>query len=85
MSKTVLDKMATELVGDGESPNLFFLSVSSKVVAVITSKKSALAMFDRTRLENEYKNPVCLEDRKQGTIADHCKDEDSKRWETIYW
>lgn len=61
MAKTVLDKMATSYVGDGKSPNLFFVTVRGVVIAVCREIADAMS------IAKEYpRGKVMIEDRKVG-------------------
>ena len=60
-----LDSLAIETVGDGHLPNIFFVSVDSKVVATFVLREDAIDFAERmfnSRLE------VWVEDRLDGEV-----------------
>lgn len=60
-----LERMATNMVADGKSPNLFFVSIQGVIVTVTRNFKLAYNQWKSlTGLERT------LEDRKWGTICD---------------
>lgn len=61
-----LDKLATEMVGDGQKPNVFFVTLKGKVTTVTRHFEVAhreWRKFAMQRMES------ALEDRQTGTIA----------------
>ena len=64
-----LDNLAREMVGDGKSPNTFFVTLAGKVVLVTTDWEQAYDAWRRVEKRNQDKESA-LEDRKWGTICD---------------
>lgn len=64
-----LNKLATELVGDGEKINVFFVSLGSNVQMVTTEFEPAYKLW-RTLTRENSSAETYLEDRKWGVIAD---------------
>lgn len=73
--RTQLDEMARTIVGDGKSPNLYFVSEKGLVVLVERSYLKA-----RKRWEQLPRNvETCMEDRLTGVIASNEPDEDGSK------
>jgi predicted glutamine amidotransferase len=60
-----LNKLATEMVGDGQSPNLFFVSINGNILMVTTDFPAAHALWSRLPRDVE----TMLEDRQNGVLA----------------
>jgi hypothetical protein len=56
-----LEQLATEMVGDGQEPNLYFVSSEHRVEAVFVEKEKALKYFREESLH-------IVEDRLEGTV-----------------
>lgn len=70
MKKDVLDQLATDLVGDGRLPELFFLSENGICVAVLRVEAERALELARS-LDRAYFNPdteLLLESRKAGEV-----------------
>ena len=62
-----LNKVASELVGDGMHPNVFFVTDREQVVLITLDFKTA---YTDWALRSMYKDrETCLEDRLQGTLS----------------
>src|SRR5208283_447941 len=61
----VFENMAREMVGDGKSPNLYFVGVKSVIVTVTRDFKTAYNQWQEMGTSQE----TSLEDRKTGTIC----------------
>lgn len=66
MSKSVLDKLASDLVGDGEEPNLFFVSLDGKVKMVTSEFTQAYKYWKDISYFCDQE--TTLEDRGMGVI-----------------
>ena len=64
MTVKLFESMARELVGDGKSPNLYFVSLSGK----IQMAASRLDIAQRVAEALGESSPVVLEDRKTGVV-----------------
>jgi len=64
-----LKALAREIVGDGGSPNVFFVSegVGGNVIALFVSEDSE----DAISLANTYPQPLVVEDRQTGVVYDN--------------
>ena len=85
MKIEAMDKLATELVGDNGSPNLFFVSVDRQGT-VLVSREFEIAYqawrnVSGVNVADPYQNAY-LEDRQYGVIASAQKI-GSKGWEII--
>jgi hypothetical protein len=58
------EKMASKYVGDGKTPNRFFVTVSGKVTALSGSKKAAIAAAQALGEHDR----VIVEDRLEGEV-----------------
>jgi hypothetical protein len=70
--KTMMDEIATATVGDGKSPNLYFVSKGNEVLTITRSFAVALQQWRALPKDVE----TCLEDRRFGVIASNEPDED---------
>ncbi len=61
-----LDSIATELIGDGGRPNLYFVIVGDRVRTVTTNGKLAYREWKRYAERNKE---CLLEDRRHGTLC----------------
>ena len=77
-----LEELARTMVGDGKAPNLYFITVDV-VVVTITRDLSIAKSEWRRNIYNHPFTPCSVEDRKQGTVCQHDKDEETCRWITI--
>lgn len=68
-----LQELARKMVGDGKSPNLFFVSVEGVIVHIGRTPTNAYDYWSAVSRNPDNKN-TALEDRKHGTIADKQKD-----------
>lgn len=63
-----LDALASDMVGDGGSPNVFFVTDGGHVVTVTTDRSAAWAQW--RRLADRLPLRECaLEDRQTGVLA----------------
>lgn len=58
------------MVGDGGTPNLFFVSTCGVIVAILRNGEVAHQMWLDLRARN-YHVPACLEDRRNGVLCDY--------------
>lgn len=70
-----LDKLATKLVGDGLSPNLYFVSDGSAVKLVTTDKFAAASAWRKLARRRPLRESA-LEDRHNGVLADVSPEDD---------
>jgi hypothetical protein len=74
------EQLARTLIGDGKSPNIFFVSEQGCVFLVTTNFEAAYMAWRKV----DYHKESALEDRKTGVIASREPEEDgSKRLITI--
>lgn len=68
-SKRVLDleKMASNLVGDGKAPNIFFVSIGGNIVMITLDFDAAYEFWKQN--SNQRQHETALEDRKTGVLA----------------
>jgi hypothetical protein len=71
-----LETLATELVGDGKTPNMFFVSGHDGVCILITPQFD-IAYYQWESLPRDKERT--LEDRKTGVICHTARHEDSGR------
>jgi hypothetical protein len=64
-----LNALASEMVGDGKSPNLFFVTVSGNVVLTATDFAQAYGYWKSLARGYPKRVETMLEDRKVGIIA----------------
>ena len=64
MRVALLEQMARDLVGDGKSPNLYFVVQSSNVVCVTPNKDIARAVANALGEAQR----VIIEDRRTGNV-----------------
>ena len=70
-----LNKLASEMIGDGKTPNLFFVSYEGNIITVSISFHYA---YEHWKTLANMKDKECsLEDRKHGTIASIEQSEDN--------
>lgn len=77
-----LQTLASDKIGDGKSPNLFF--VTDEGIVVTVTRDFNLAYRQWLRLANQSPRRECaLEDRRAGTLAsvEPCSDEKGARLE----
>ena len=73
MKITLMEELATAIVGDGKNPNIYFVSKGSEIMCITTSYKLA-----RKCWEDLPRNvATAMEDRKYGVIASNDPDEDA--------
>ncbi len=70
-----LEQMARNKVGDGKSPNLFFVGVGGGIVAVTRKLAEAKAMA------HALAGHVTVEDRKTGLLYDS---QEGAHWEPVF-
>lgn len=63
----VLEKLARELVGDGKSPNLFFVSCEGNIILI--SRDFDVAYEKWLQHADQRDHESALEDRQTGVIA----------------
>lgn len=63
-----LDQLAQEYVGDGKSPNLYFVALESSVVTVTTDRRTAYQHW-RALVQAHPRQCSSLEDREHGVLA----------------
>jgi hypothetical protein len=63
-----LEKLARDMIGDGKSPNLYFVTLKGAVVSVDTDVNRALAAW-RALAYAEPLRECALEDRLYGVLA----------------
>lgn len=73
--KTLMDKLATTTVGDGKSPNIYFVSKDAKVICMTTSYQLARKTWEDLPTNVE----TAMEDRKYGVIASNEPEEDGSK------
>lgn len=72
-----LNQLAAELISDGKSPNLYFVSEAGTVVTITTDRR--IAYLHWRRLADEDPDRVCtLEDREHGMLASIEPNEDGQ-------
>jgi len=69
-----LNELASELAGDGKSPNVYFVSAGSDVTTLTTDRRIAYQHW-RAILAIRPKIAACLEDREHGILASAEPDE----------
>lgn len=84
MARTELDELAVNLVGDGNSPNLFFISRNNEdgqTATVITVTHDYNVAYSAWKMLATRCPSLCptLEDREHGTIASIDRDEETGR------
>lgn len=67
-----LQELATKLVGDGQSPNLYFVSKEGVNICVTRFFETAYTLWQAISRERECE--TSLEDRRHGTLADVAPD-----------
>lgn len=72
-----LEELARNMVGDGESPNLFFVSDCGAIITITRDFQVAYSEWKKLAFRSP-RLPCMLEDRKTGVICDVDKDEYSK-------
>ena len=60
MKKTILDKLAVKMVGDGKLPNFYFVTVRGVVMAICKEVADAMDIV------RSYPGNAIIEDRKIG-------------------
>lgn len=76
-----LEELARTMVGDGKAPNLYFVTVDGVVVTVTRDLSVAKSEW-RRNVHNDRFTPCDIEDRRQGVVCSHEKDEETSRWIT---
>ena len=79
--KTVLDAIATSMVGDGKSPNLFFVSDDKGVIMVTPSFEIAYIYY-RSCTKRHF-GEIALEDRAHGGVASVEYDESEREYTSM--
>lgn len=75
-----LENLAWTMVGDGRSPNLFFVSVQGAVVTITRDFAQARREFFGLFAENRVRE-LAVEDRQHGCVLTNEQDEENpKRW-----
>jgi len=62
-----LNQLASELVGDGKSPNLYFVTVDARVQTVTTDRRTAYLHWHQ--LASTGVLACALEDRETGVVC----------------
>ena len=62
-----LEKLASSMVGDGKSPNIFFVGLRGNIIMVTTEFEDAYKKWQS--ISNQRKDQTALEDRKNGVLA----------------
>jgi hypothetical protein len=62
-----LEKLASEMIGDGKSPNVYFVTVSGNVIAITINLSTAHQIWES--VSNQRSHETTLEDRQTGVIA----------------
>lgn len=70
-----LEKLATAMVGDGKSPNIFFVGLRGNIIMITTDFDDAYAKWKS--ISNQRKDQTSLEDRKTGVLASVEPEEDA--------
>lgn len=70
-----LNELATEMVGDGKSPNIFFVTKAGNVVMITTLLQNAYTCW----LNMPPGCESALEDRQYGTICDISPENDNSK------
>ena len=73
-----LNELATEIVGDGKSPNLFFVTLKGNTITVTTDFNLAYRQWRRLAMEHGKSGEACLEDRKWGEICGWALTDDNR-------
>ena len=73
--KTLMDELATTTVGDGKSPNIYFVSKDAKVICMTTSYQLARKTWEDLPTNVE----TAMEDRKYGVIASNEPEENGSK------
>lgn len=60
-----LEKLATNMVGDGKAPNVFFVSIQGRIILVTTD--FAIAYNAWKHLDHKVED--CMEDRQYGVVC----------------
>lgn len=69
LARTELDALATQLVGDGKAPNMFFVSLEGRgVITVTQDAHRAYNEWKRLAMQSKRLQPT-LEDRVHGVLA----------------
>jgi hypothetical protein len=69
MKVKALNKLATEMVGDGGKPNTFFVSLGANVQMVTTNFNAAYRYWCELKWSKRQQQESMLEDRRWGTIC----------------
>ena len=77
------EDLAKKYVGDGQYPNILFLSVNKSIVAIYTNKPEAIDAYYKHLKINSKRN-ITLEDRLTGVIMMNSKNKQNQwiSWES---
>lgn len=77
-----LNKMAIKHVGDGQKPNLFFVTCSGNTILITSESDIAYKTWQKLPHNEE----TTLEDRLNGVVASCEKEhDDNDKWTGKYW
>ena len=62
-----LEDLASELIGDGKDPNIYFVGLRGNQIMITTDFDDAYAKWQS--ISNQRKDQTTLEDRKNGVLA----------------
>lgn len=71
-----LEELARTMVGDGKAPNLYFVTVEGVVTTVTRSLERAKWEWSRN-VSEDRRRATSVEDRRQGSVCQHDRDEDN--------
>ena len=69
MNIKLLEKLSQTMVGDGKTPNVFFVSIKG-AIHLITTDFNVAYDYWRNLARNQRNDQPALEDRRWGTICD---------------
>lgn len=72
----LLEEMARDMVGDGQRPNLYFVTLHGRVIAISTRQETARAIWAELPRDEES----AVEDRLNGVICSTEPREDGRGW-----
>jgi len=77
-----LETLATEMVGDGGKPNIFFVSVEGDIILITRLFEPAYEVWKRYSRKKDRE--TALEDRHHGTLASVEPEDDGPRARLLY-
>jgi len=72
-----LEDLARDMVGDGQRPNLFFVTLEGSVWTITMSLRDAYASWKDVATHTRN---TTLEDRLHGIVASTYQDPETRRW-----